>query len=311
MRILVLAPNYGTRVNWGRQLWRNEIARQHSAIFHGNGHKLSGHTDVRELVKEYGPFDVVTVGENPRHFEHYEHLDKCSAVKVCFVCDYWGGKKVNYNRLIRKHQIDVVIMPNKWTADEMEEMKCTGYFDKDIQINILPYVYAVDTRIYYDREPDRKYDVMCIYGLFEPIYPKRPELQRLVNEMDRRTLIGNWKTGIKNYKYVTALQQSKIFVSVNGIYKSLTMKYFEAMACGTLFLTDRPKDLEYFGIKNGVHLVCYTDFDDMEKKVEYYLTHEDERLEIVQAGKRFAEDKFNMKGMVGQWTNIVEKYFQQ
>jgi len=303
MRILILAPNYRKKVNWGHQLWRDEIARQHEVVFHGQGHPLHGVPDVRKLVDLTGPFDVITMGENSRHFHHYTGLAECSPLKVCFCGDYYGSKAINYDRLIRKHGVDIVFQ----SAPDFYQEWASRHRGDGIKGYCLPYIYAVDENRYQNLELERDVDVACVYGLFDAIYPKRPELQNIVARMPYETVIGNWKQGNwKRERYVKLLNRSKIFVSVNGVYNQMTMKYTEALACGTLFLTDRPRHLDHWGFIDGEHLVCYRDFKDMEEKVEYYLKHDEERETIARQGTQFVAENFTMRTWVRVWTKILE-----
>lgn len=66
----------------------------------------------------------------------------------------------------------------------------------------------------------------------------------------------------------------------------LTMRYFEAPACGCFFLADYCKGLEKMFIDKE-HMVFVRDTDDVVELVEYYLDNEDEREKIARQGRRF------------------------
>lgn len=58
---------------------------------------------------------------------------------------------------------------------------------------------------------------------------------------------------------------------------------FEIPSCGGFQLSGSVEDLdEYY--ENGKEIVCYEDVDDLRKKIDYYLSNEDERAAIAQAG---------------------------
>jgi spore maturation protein CgeB len=61
-------------------------------------------------------------------------------------------------------------------------------------------------------------------------------------------------------------------------------RVFEAMACGVFVLTDRQKDVLAL-FRDGEHLASFSDGDDLDRKIAYYLEHEDERLRIAAAGR--------------------------
>ena len=70
--------------------------------------------------------------------------------------------------------------------------------------------------------------------------------------------------------------------SLNG---DLNMRVFEAMACGSLLITDRLPNEAGLGelFEDRRHLVLY-DEEDLEELVVYYLKNEDEREEIAECG---------------------------
>ena len=60
-------------------------------------------------------------------------------------------------------------------------------------------------------------------------------------------------------------------------------KLFESMACGAFVLCDRQKDAMRL-FKDGEHLVYFDDAKDLRKKAEYYLNHNQERIQIARQG---------------------------
>jgi spore maturation protein CgeB len=61
-------------------------------------------------------------------------------------------------------------------------------------------------------------------------------------------------------------------------------RIFEAMACGAFVLTDRQKDVLTL-FKDGLHLVAFSDTEDLNRKIAYYLEHSAERQRIAAAGR--------------------------
>ncbi len=79
--------------------------------------------------------------------------------------------------------------------------------------------------------------------------------------------------------------QSRLVVN-SSIAGDVTMRLFEASACGALTLTDGAANGlgELFEI--GREIVTYQDDADLLDKISHYLAHEPERLAIAQAGQR-------------------------
>ncbi len=65
--------------------------------------------------------------------------------------------------------------------------------------------------------------------------------------------------------------------------RDINMRFFEAMACGRMLLSDYLPDQDELAT-NGVHYVAYKDWADLDKKVEYYLSHYKERETIAREG---------------------------
>jgi glycosyltransferase involved in cell wall biosynthesis len=71
----------------------------------------------------------------------------------------------------------------------------------------------------------------------------------------------------------------------NAVRDDLNMRVFEAMASGSMLLTDRAPGSGLTDMfQDGQHLALYDD-DNLEEKVAYYLAHEDEREAIAMAGR--------------------------
>lgn len=80
-------------------------------------------------------------------------------------------------------------------------------------------------------------------------------------------------------------QRANICINVTRPHgpSSLNMRVFEAMACGSLVLTDDRVDARRL-FKEGVEIVIYRDPHDLRNKVAYYSQQDDARHAISQAG---------------------------
>ena len=64
----------------------------------------------------------------------------------------------------------------------------------------------------------------------------------------------------------------------------MTCRPFEVAACGGFCLSEPKKDLGSF-FRLGEEMVVYENLEDLKKKLEYYLRHDDERVEIAARGR--------------------------
>jgi len=103
------------------------------------------------------------------------------------------------------------------------------------------------------------------------------------------------------------LATSKIILNITrstfyGVETGLNLRIFETLAAGGFLLTDHCEELEELFII-GKHIETYKNAKELKEKVEYYLTHEDERAAIARSGY-----EFYMKNYA--WKSRMEKLLQ-
>lgn len=81
-------------------------------------------------------------------------------------------------------------------------------------------------------------------------------------------------------------------------------RIFEAMSCGAFLITDEQRDvLSLF--KDGSHLAIYQNSNDLINKVEYYLTHPEERKRISEKGRMEVLKKHTYQHRIKELINTV------
>lgn len=109
--------------------------------------------------------------------------------------------------------------------------------------------------------------------------------------------------GVKMFKI---LNRSKItfnsHIDIAGEWCGNT-RMFEATGAGTLLLTDNKKNVSEL-FEPGAEVVVYKSAEDAAEKVQYYLTHEEERRGIAEAGQKRTLVNYNMKDHVNRIINI-------
>lgn len=84
-------------------------------------------------------------------------------------------------------------------------------------------------------------------------------------------------------EYARTLALSKTFPFGTSIFKYPLLKFFEAMACKTCVFADTPLTAEELHIIPDWNFVEVNE-DNWEDKLEYYVSHDDERELIAQRG---------------------------
>ena len=309
MRILYLYPNKIRKRNWSYQLFRNEIARHHEVVFYGNKHPEYDPdcnqvpVILRKFYKNSQPDLIMTSGNGSRVFVNLGEVKHIK--KVHFLGDYndairpeldvYKNNIKRQNAFITKSGFDVVFT---YSYRALDLLRKNGVCEIT---NCLPF--SVQTRVYKDLNLEKTNDVMAVYNVRPRLYPRRHLIHKMLKTMEIKT-----KTDfVKHMAMIEWINRSKINITSNNYYKSLSARYTETLACGTFLLADRPDDLEKLGFVDGKHLVIYTTLKDLKKKLRYYLNHPKEREQIAQAGEEFVRENHSCTKRVQEMTAILKK----
>lgn len=306
MNILFLNPNQMGRHNWGHQLFKNEFAKHHNVVYYGRGFpNFDPKLTVPQVIKRMKiPFDIILT-YNLKYCVDFKGLGRIEHIsKVHIQIDLVGRKRRALRMMLfRRNKYDLIFVA---TTLPLEGLKRSLKMDK---IYVLPF--SVDINKYRNLGLKRDIDVMAVFSVAHYPYPTRHRIQRLVRKLGVKYVTAKQvKAGLYKVvhdEYIRLINRSKIFVHGNNRWGSLNMKYTEVLACGTLFLTDRPRDLERLGFVDGKHLVLYRDLNDLRDKIKYYLKHETERLHIAKQGMEFVRKNHNCGVRVKQFTKIVQE----
>lgn len=86
-------------------------------------------------------------------------------------------------------------------------------------------------------------------------------------------------------------------ISLRSIGTGIPLRAFDIMGCGGFLLTNYQEDfLEFFTPNED--FVYYTDYEDLLKKIDYYLTHDKEREKIARNGYEKVKEKHTFKNRV-------------
>lgn len=86
-------------------------------------------------------------------------------------------------------------------------------------------------------------------------------------------------------------------MSLKAIQSGIPLRVLDVLGCGGFLITNYQHEIaEYF--EAGRELVIYEDIPDLVSKVQYYLTHEDERLRIAKNGYEKVNRDFTFKDKI-------------
>jgi len=311
MKILYLYPNKIGKRNWGYQLFRNEIARQHDVTFYGKHHLNFDPlcVDVCDILKGVNPPPdmIMTFGNDSRNL--YRKIGNVTDIlKVHFLGDYndainpqikaYKNNIENQNVYLRNSKFDVIFTLSYKALELLRKNDICDITD------CLPF--SVDTNIYKDSNLKKTNDVMAVYSTETQksnVYPNRKLIHQMISDMP----ISNKVDYVVHQDMIKWINRSKININSVNYYHTLNARFTETLACGTLLMTDKPDDLEKLGFVDGEHLVIYKNLKDLKSKILYYLKHEDKRERIAQQGEDFVRKNHSCEVRVKEMMNFITK----
>lgn len=81
-------------------------------------------------------------------------------------------------------------------------------------------------------------------------------------------------------------------------------RLFDALACGAFVISDKIPSADTLFEKS---IVTYESIDDLNEKLNYYLTHEDERFRIAEKGKKIVLEKHTFDKRVCEILSVLKK----
>jgi len=303
MKILLLAPDQITKTNWGHQLFRNEIARQHQVIFYGGGyfeHPYVRKKPISQVLKETKWKPDIILTHHLTAAKHYVGLDQITNIPKVHICvDHRDLKNdiARHAMLFADHKYDLIIVR---TMSEWNSLRMNPNVPE--KRAFLPW--SVDTNIYYDMRKKRDIDVLNLGNMHPTAYPLREELREKLVSFKNIKL---HTIRARHHNFVETINRSRMFVSANGFNGNMNQKYLESLACGTFFLTENPFDLNIYGLVPEENLDVFKNVEEVEEKVRYYIKNWRERREIAKRGMHLVRENHNNVVRVKEFTRILEE----
>ena len=304
MKILFLTPNQQSKWNNGHDLFRQRIGKMHEIKYCGpgfDGYNV-GPFNARAAEMMYKPEFIMTYGM--KYTWQFHSLKECIMPTVHFLCDYipaipntdFKGYVTQYDSLLARDDYDLIFC---LTRRAMQACKDSGVKAK---FEYLPF--GIDPMIFQPLvDVEQTYDVGTMFH-HHIVYPNRKEIEGALMGSGLRILKENRYLG----DYVYAINQCKVMVISLNYWKSFGSRILEAMACGTMVITERPEDYRSMGLVNERNIVYYGDTTDMLEKVNYFIQHEDERQAIAAAARELVLKRHTNEHRVKEMTAKLQRF---
>ncbi len=119
--------------------------------------------------------------------------------------------------------------------------------------------------------------------------------------------LGQSKIGGKDY--LMAISGARLGIHVNAVndvsmYHSDRLTHY--LACGTCVLSKRVPDSDKL-FRNQEHLVYFDTIKELHELIRYYLSHEEERIQLANQGMAWAHQEYNCQKIAQYILDLIEK----
>jgi len=139
------------------------------------------------------------------------------------------------------------------------------------------------------------YDFSIIGSNYEP---RRSFIEKLIPELKKKNVAYyiNSRKDLDYVSYLKIYENSKIGFNTSWISTQPTKLHFthrnmEILFTGCFLISQKCFGLELY-LQEGIDYVSFDDMDDLLKKIEYYLSHDEERIKMAKSGQRKVRELF-------------------
>jgi len=147
--------------------------------------------------------------------------------------------------------------------------------------------------------PDEKIE-FDVGFLGNDTYPRRRGLLDKIGEK-YKLLRSTAKPG---EEYSRMLSRCKILFNCS-MDNDMNMRFFEAMSIGRMLISDNVWGQDDL-FEDGKHYVTFQEWEDLDKKIEFYLNHETEREAIAKAGADYVHSFHTYQDRINKMLEIME-----
>lgn len=118
---------------------------------------------------------------------------------------------------------------------------------------------------------------------------------------------GLYPSKISYFDYLEKMAESKIALSIRG-HGIDTVRFWEIPSFETLMIADNIPLIIPHPFEDEKHCIYFDDLKDLKEKIDYYLKHDDERIEIAKAGRQHLLNYHTNAKRAEYFIDIVKRY---
>ncbi len=161
---------------------------------------------------------------------------------------------------------------------------------------------ACDPEIHKKQDIEKVYDVGFV-GSYGGEGSVREETLRYIKSKFNDCFIGN--TPYNEMSRIYSASKIGINFSLNN---DINMRIFEILSCGAMLITSRVENNGFNELfEDGKHLVTYKNKEELAERIEYFLSHGDERERIAQKGYKLVINEHTYKNRLEKMFSIIKE----
>lgn len=224
-----------------------------------------------ELEEIYSvPVSFIGSTYTENKFNDYRRLNRLDSYSKGYVDGLLTAQKGIYGKLVMEERLTPELVEKLQEASRVVVRENVDYTHKMwFGRSMLPKCVTAMERQEILAAVSEKYP-FYLYTI-----KKTPSLPKAIN----RGMAGNRKEAV----YIFRSSKINLNITLRSIRSGIPLRAFEVMGSGGFLLTNYQEDyLDYF--EPGIDYVYYDSYEDLLEKIDYYLTHDEERQQIARNG---------------------------
>jgi len=218
-------------------------------------------------------------------------------------------------REIRHTRANLIICHHLNDMHEWSKRLCHR-IEPRFQLANIPH--CAEKTIFKDYGLPKKWDLLLI-GSQGPRYPLRERFRKILQRMSAKWRCHVWKhpgykltdtyTNRHLIEFAKAINSAKICCSCSGRPRSRYSKYAEVPMCGTAFAADLPDENHEFFEQFLIVVDMSMSDEEIIRKLEYYLTHDEKREKLVKKGLELSQD-YTFEKYAERFLNLAKDFLK-
>ena len=115
--------------------------------------------------------------------------------------------------------------------------------------------------------------------------------------------------GIADYydemPYVFMNSKINLNITLRSIRTGIPLRALDIMGCGGFLITNYQEEMGWY-FKEGEDYVCYTDYEELMEKIDYYLKHDNERKRIAENGCQKVRENHTLRKRIEEMIEMCQ-----